>query len=304
MITNHPDLIFGGGMAILKDNNEKLYNLALEKFGKILTHKDHLNGNITLPAFGIFADNHLNFTIDESPTQPTLKKMTETALQLLTRNKKDRFFLFIEGSRIDHAAHANDIASHFHDIIAFDETLEAVVKFAEERKDTLVVVVADHETGGLTIGKDGKYYFDVESLNKIHRSIDYIVSWIMSVKDFDMSTVAEAVSKFTEFTFTSDDEKYFPVLNKAGLHAGFSMYFADKTNTGWTTGGHTGVDINLHAFGKQSEQFRGVFRNDVIGRKLEKLFNLDLDAVTKELKDFNPNPPDAMLTRDSIHSDN
>src|SRR5699024_9011295 len=140
-----------------------LYDLANKKYnGNILTHKDQLNNNLSLPVMGVFADNHLNYSIDQSSYQPSLKDMTSAALNRLTKNKDDRFFLFIEGTRIDHGSHSNDIAAHFHEIIAFDEALKVVVDYAEKDNDTLVVVVADHETGGLTIGKNGIYDFNVE----------------------------------------------------------------------------------------------------------------------------------------------
>lgn len=305
MLQKRPDVLLGGGMAILKDkrNDERLYRLALERYQKILTHKTELHKDLDLPVFGIFADNHLNFTIDKSVTQPSLASMTATTLDLLTKNKDDRFFLFIEGSRIDHAAHANDIAAHFHDILAFDETIKVLEDYVAKNPDTLVVVVADHETGGLTIGRDGIYQFNTDVLNSITRSLDFIAQFILQHPEPSMDVVRDALSRFSDIPWQLKYELLFPEpLNFNTITKGFSKIFAEETLAGWTTGGHTGVDINLFAFGPRSDDFRGVFRNDVVGRKLEKMFDLDLDAVTKELSEFNPNPSNAILTQDTIES--
>ncbi|MFC3152898.1 alkaline phosphatase [Litoribrevibacter euphylliae] len=80
-------------------------------------------------------------------TQPTLKEMTAKALDILSQDP-DGFFLMIEGGRIDWAGHDNDVATMLHEMLKFDETINYVYEWAKERNDTLVVVTADHETGG------------------------------------------------------------------------------------------------------------------------------------------------------------
>ena len=79
-------------------------------------------------------------------TQPTLKEMTVKALDILSKDK-DGFFLMVEGGQIDWAAHNNDAATMLHEMLKFDEAVEAVYEWAGKRDDTLVVITADHETG-------------------------------------------------------------------------------------------------------------------------------------------------------------
>lgn len=86
--------------------------------------------------------------------EPTLPAMTVAALEILEDNK-DGFFLMIEGSQIDWAGHANDISYLLSEMLAFDESVRVVLDWIGERKDrseeTLLIVVADHETGGMMI---------------------------------------------------------------------------------------------------------------------------------------------------------
>jgi len=73
--------------------------------------------------------------------------MTEKALDILSRNPNG-FFLVVEAGLIDHAGHDNDTGTLLHEMIKFDETVALVHEWTKGRQDTLVLVTADHETGG------------------------------------------------------------------------------------------------------------------------------------------------------------
>jgi alkaline phosphatase len=79
-----------------------------------------------------------------------LKKASLAALNILNKNKNG-FFLMIEGSQIDDGGHENDIKHLTEEMIDFDQTIGAVLDFAARDGQTLVIVTADHETGGLTL---------------------------------------------------------------------------------------------------------------------------------------------------------
>jgi alkaline phosphatase len=79
--------------------------------------------------------------------QPSLAEMTKKALDILSKDK-DGFFLMIEGGQIDWAAHNNDAGDMLHQMLKFDEAIQAVYDWVEDRNDTVVVITADHETGG------------------------------------------------------------------------------------------------------------------------------------------------------------
>jgi alkaline phosphatase len=82
--------------------------------------------------------------------EPSLAKLTEKAIEVLSKDKKG-FFLMVEGSQIDWACHSNDPKSTVRQVLLFDEAVKAVMDFALKDRQTLVVVTADHETGGLVV---------------------------------------------------------------------------------------------------------------------------------------------------------
>jgi len=87
-----------------------------------------------------------------------LPDATAKALEILNRENENGFFLMVEGSQIDMACHNNDSTYLVEEMKDFDKTINVVLDFAEKNPNTLVIVTADHETGGLTIiDPDGKY---------------------------------------------------------------------------------------------------------------------------------------------------
>ncbi len=85
-----------------------------------------------------------------SSSNNELAKSTDNALQFLT-NKNERFFLMVEGAKIDSYSHENNIGGVISEGIDFDKAVSEALKFADTNPGTLVIITADHETGGLTI---------------------------------------------------------------------------------------------------------------------------------------------------------
>lgn len=110
---------------------------------------------------GLFANSEMQNGIAESQhkhdpqhAQPTLKEMARQAIHILAKNDRG-FFLMIESGQIDWAAHRNDTGLLLHEMLRFNDMLTAVLDWAAEREDTLVVVTADHETGGFGFSYSG-----------------------------------------------------------------------------------------------------------------------------------------------------
>ena len=100
-------------------------------------------------AFVAIEASHMPYEIDRKAEVPSLKYMTEKGIELLKQDK-DGFFMMVEGGRIDHASHANDVMGTIYDTIAFDDAIKSAYEFYEKNpKDTLIVIAADHETGSL-----------------------------------------------------------------------------------------------------------------------------------------------------------
>ncbi len=104
---------------------------------------------------GLFADEGLT-----RPHSPSLAEMTGTAIDILSQDP-DGFFLMVEGGQIDWAAHANDAANVITDTLSFDQAVTVAQSYALTATDTLIIVTADHETGGmslnLTSGEEGPF---------------------------------------------------------------------------------------------------------------------------------------------------
>lgn len=86
-----------------------------------------------------------------------LPNATKLALEKLSKNEKG-FFLMVEGSQIDWGGHDNDADYLIQELLDFDKTLGVALDFAKQNGETLVIVTADHETGGYTLASDGKDY--------------------------------------------------------------------------------------------------------------------------------------------------
>jgi alkaline phosphatase len=100
--------------------------------------------------FGQFGSDNLPYEYDGLGSLPHLSEMTTTALSILD-NDPDGFFLMAEGGLIDHASHFNDIQRAILETVEFDNTVQVAIDWAAGRSDTLILVTADHETGGLTV---------------------------------------------------------------------------------------------------------------------------------------------------------
>lgn len=101
---------------------------------------------------GLFSGSHMAYDDDRNTTEePSLADMTKKALNILSKDN-DGFFVMIEGGRIDHASHERNATHTIADTLAFDEAVGEALAFQETHPDTLVIVTADHECGGLDLG--------------------------------------------------------------------------------------------------------------------------------------------------------
>ncbi|WGS66079.1 alkaline phosphatase [Marinitoga aeolica] len=147
-----------GHVSTRKDGKD-LIKLAQEKGFDYITTKEELmnyNGNKVL---GLFNYSHLPAASDRVK-EPMLADMTKKALEVLSKDNSP-FFLMVEGSQIDWEAHGNDPYGVWKEVLEFEKAFNVVMDFVKNNPDTLVVITADHETGGLDLSTGG-YYFDVE----------------------------------------------------------------------------------------------------------------------------------------------
>ena len=151
--------------------------------------------------------------------------------------------------------------------------------------------VADHETGGLGLGRrDGRvspYVMRPESLLAARASV-----WRMSGDIMDGGDPVAVAERGTGMGPLDDDERATlraaaaapDSVRRFGLLRALSEIESRRTHVGWSTGGHTGVDVGLYAFGPGSERFRGLHDNTDVARQIAALLGLDLDAETVRLR--------------------
>jgi alkaline phosphatase len=142
-----PQLLFGGGWDeagpkvaadagyLVVRNREELFAIDTENSGRVS---------------GQFGEGHLPHEIDGLGDLPHLGQMTAVALTILD-NDPDGFFLMVEGGAIDHAGHDNNLEDNILETVEFSRSVKAALEWAKGRGDTLIVVTADHETGGLKV---------------------------------------------------------------------------------------------------------------------------------------------------------
>lgn len=148
-VTDSLDVFLGGGSDdFFKRKTGVNLRPALEEKGfKIITELDSLSNIKSGKVAGLFAHGHLGPYPERGEF---LIESTNKALELLNQNEKG-FFLMVEGSQIDWACHDNNLAYEVEEMLDFDRTVGEVLKFAEKDGHTLVIITADHETGGMSI---------------------------------------------------------------------------------------------------------------------------------------------------------
>ncbi len=141
-----PNILFGGAKYISHASAEKAGYVVI-KNQLSLSELDTENVSHVSGQFGF---DHMPYETDGLGTLPHLTEMTKAALDILD-NDPDGFFLMVEGGRIDHASHNNDIQRAIYETVEFSHAVQSAIDWATGRDDTLIIVTADHETGGLTV---------------------------------------------------------------------------------------------------------------------------------------------------------
>ncbi|MFQ2124796.1 alkaline phosphatase [Aeromonas jandaei] len=151
------DVVLGGGSSFFlpkadKGKREDGRNLISEMKAKgyqFAGNLDELNkAEAGKPLLGLFGASHMKYDLDRPASEPSLAQMTLAAIKQL-KEKKQGYFLMVEGGRIDHALHDTNAKRALQDTLAFDNaikvTLDEVKKTDPELKNTLIVVTADHD---------------------------------------------------------------------------------------------------------------------------------------------------------------
>ena len=253
------DVLLGGGTDLFEREDRNLTEEFEEDGYSYVTDRQGLLNNKDKQVLGLFAPAGMPKMIDRDDSVPSLEEMTESAIDRLKKDK-DGFFLMVEGSQVDWAGHDNDIVGAMSEMEDFENAFQAAIEFAKKDKNTLVVATADHSTGGFSIGADGIYNWFGEPIAAAKRTPDFMAQAIL-----DGAGVSETLTEYIDLELTNEEIE---AVGKAAESKSFTeidnaieTIFDERSHTGWTTGGHTGEDVPVYAYGPSSDKFAGHLDN-------------------------------------------
>lgn len=308
MVHNGLDVVIGGGVSILSEENKAYlkdngYGIFLDDMNGMRSY----NGN---KMWSLFCKKEMPYDIDRDTTQiPSLEEMTRNAINKLSQNKNG-FFLMVEGSKIDWAAHANDPVGVATDFLAFDKACGAAIEFAKQNGETAVIILPDHGNSGISIGAARCGGYDKLTKDQLFGAFSKMTRTAEGLADMLNSQPASEAQnifrKYAGFELSTDElhalnncksYKNSPIpasersdkgieasLYSGSLNTFISKLITSKTCIGFTTGGHTGEEVFLAAYHPEDTRPFGFHTNIDINHYLCALFGLNgqLDELTNK----------------------
>jgi len=236
-----------------------------------VTTGEELNAVQDGKVLGLFHDSNMLFDIDRNLSrQPSLAEMTVKAISIMD-NKNEGFFLMVEGGRIDHTAHANDPAALYRDVLAFDEAVRVAIDYANTNRHTMVIVVADHETGGLILGTGGEDgETDMGILNNVTKSAGY-----MAILIGRGTPIADVLRDYAGIDDLSADEVA-GIQEAANKGDAIANVISSRAGVKFNSYGHTGVTVPVMAAGKYEQALTGLVDNTDIAKVIAEAMKLEL----------------------------
>ena len=286
------NVVLGGGYKFFtpaeREDKQDLIGEIKNQGYQLVTNKNQLSAITDGKVFGLFAPADLPYELDRKQDEPALAEMTSKAIQLLAKDK-DGFFLMVEGSKVDWAAHNNAPAALTGDIKAFDDAVGMALNYAKTNKDTLVIVASDHGNGGISMGNEatnGNYStlpisVFTDTLKKVKMTEETLAKAITNNEDQTSNLIK------TNFGFVPTEAEINSVMTAGSEDAKMKVLrtiLNKRSDLGWTTGGHTGEDIALYVYADNyKNQLTGTVQNSDIGKYIAKAIGGDLDKTSEQL---------------------
>ena len=297
-----PEVAMGGGwMAFLpmseegstrEDERDLLHDMAGAGYTVVQTADDLAAVDLAETDYllGLFARASMAYEIDrvndDDTTQPALADMTRAALQILERDE-DGFFLMVEGARIDHASHFADARGMIDEVLAFDDAIRVALDYQAAHPDVLVIVTADHETGGLSLGRTSSYRVNLPSLARITCSMErlhYKFGYMDALKAVNSCGVRldeDDRARLMEHPADTDVDTIDDV--EAGNARSWGhLVVSDAINRdarlSWGTWTHTAAPVIVYVVGPHGDRFEGGLDNTDIATNIAALLGLAFDV--------------------------
>lgn len=293
------DVVFGGGLQYLlpkerggvRTDGQDLTEILKANGVPLLRNRDELLAFNGRRAWGLFAPDALAYDFDRkdfAPAEPSLAEMTRAAIGALSKNEKG-FFLFVEASKVDWAAHDNDPTGVVSDLLAYDEAVRAALDFARRDGQTLVMAFADHGTGGMAIGRKEIYkIYDKLPFDHVIGPLKQVVytgegmARLIAGNRSEFNIRIQMMQNFAVNDLTDEDVA---AIQKAKLKRGLSPVigpmFSKRAGIGWIYTGHTGEDLFLYAYGPNKPA--GLIQNTDIAKITAQSLGFDLAETSRKL---------------------
>ena len=300
MAANNLNVMFGGGNDFITDEMKAF----LKSTGTSL-FQDDKKGMMNFTGdkvWALFDKQAMPYDLDRNPDlMPSIAEMTTKALEILNKNPNG-FFLMVEGSKVDWAAHANDPAGMIGEFLAFDKAVGAAIEFAKKDGNTTIVVLPDHGNSGFSIGRNGlkKSYTSLTkddlfgTVSKIKRTAEGLEKMLLNTKPED---IKEVFKQYTGIEITNDElktlagsknyktEDYTQVSNSNNMTHNITVILNERMPFGFTTGGHTGEEVFLAVYHPKGDILKGNVRNTDVHQYLYKVAGLEkpMNQLTSEI---------------------
>ena len=262
MASNRVDVIFGGGVDYMDDDVKSI----LEDNGITYIEKDvpAFRAVEKAPVWSLFAGEDMAFDLDrDTLAEPSLCAMTEKALSLLSKDKNG-FFLMVEGSKVDYAAHSNDPMGIISEYDAFDKAVAVAMDFAKKDGNTTVIVVPDHGNSGMTLGNnDYKNYYKkgldtaMAMLPQYKCTGEGLTGLIQAqgvdricpiFKEFTGIDLTPAEEKAVRESMANIEKDYMEVALSRNLKSVVTKILNAHVHFGYASGCHTSEDVFLAVY--------------------------------------------------------
>ena len=238
------------------------------------------------------------YAIDRREGDLCLSDITSAAIRFLSKDLSKGFFLMVEGGKIDWACHSNDAATAFREVVDLNESIRQALQFYENHPDeTLIVISADHETGGLVLGT-GAYALNLQALqyqrvsetaftsilNSLRRQTGNRVTWEQA-----RQALADNFGFWNELKLTEQhakrlEEVYCRTFTGSDVEMEKSEYAQDEplaaeavriineiAMVGWVSGGHSAGYVPVFAIGAGADYFQGRMDNVEIPARIAEI---------------------------------
>ena len=230
--------------------------------------------------------DHIPYALDQDKNDLTLEQIVRAGINYLSSKQTDGFFFQIEGGMIDYACHRNDIGNAINEVLDLDRAVKVAYEFYQQHPDeTIIVISADHETGGLVMGK-GPYELHTDLLKYQTRSIEE-TKWILrqlykkNPKKFTREEVDKQLQTIlglgggialTDQNKERIDRRWQAIEEAIAANDKVNDRIGDLCETckhilsevaliSWASGGHSNGYVPVYAIGPGTEVFQGRIDN-------------------------------------------